>query len=173
MITCLQMRPLLSSLYRAASHGSHSSRVGSEARNELRAWEAVLRAQTHTATPFSWFFQDPQRAFDSIWCGDASGSEGFGSWCRHGGPDHLFHVPWPKGWIQGDDQVSSALHELVPLTVIVLKYLRQGHEIAYETDSAAMVAAFRKGRSPKPKIHHLLQLIMTRAAQTRSDVRVT
>ena len=173
-VACMQMRPVLSALYRAGSHDRFFTRVPAEVRRDLRTWAEVLNGATPTVSPIAWFFSNQDRAFTSTWCGDASGHEGFGAWCRDGPTPEMFHEAWPgEEWNQGADDVSSTVQELVPLIIIVLRHLQPHCSVAYETDSAALVAAFAKGRSRVPRINRLLRMIMTHAAAMRSDVRVS
>ena len=134
----------------------------------------VLNGATPAISPITWFFSDQDRAFTSTWCGDASGHEGLGAWCREGPTPEMFHEAWPgEEWTQGADDLASTVQELVPLTIIVLRHLQPHCNVAYETDSAAQVAAFAKGRSRVPRINRLLRMIMTHAVAMRSDVRVS
>lgn len=172
-LAALQMRPVMSTLYRASHTGRRYTRLPEEARRDLRAWKSVLR--TATETPISWFFLDPRRPFEATWAGDSAGRMGFGAFCVEGPEGGLFHHEWPsQSWTMDDatSSSSSTAQELVPLAAIVVEWCGPGDAISYETDSADLVAVFRKGRSRVPRINKLVRIILTTAAERRADVRV-
>ena len=170
---CLQMRPMLSELYKASSHTRRFTRLPREARSDLQLWDETLE-KVDTQTPIEHFFAAPQRPFSSTWCGDAAGRQGYGAWCRDGEHDVMFYQPWPDlAWTmdETEERGSSTAQELVPLVLIVLSFLAPGRSIRYETDSADLVFALRKGRSSAPRVNALVRLILARAAETGADVQ--
>jgi len=173
---CPQVSPLTASLYRAAAvataAGRKVVRIEREQLADLEAWSAVLRDEERRWTPMSWLFPSGQ-APSQVWAGDASGRCGFGAFSVAGPGQRFFHEPWPNDeWLQGAQDISSALQEAVPLAVLAVWKLRPGEVLQYHTDSQALWGAMRKGRSPKPALNRLLRMVFLAAAKRGGNVQV-
>jgi len=159
-------RPLLSSLIAAQAIARRRGGSGGRRTRFRRVTLATAAredardlADAFEAAPcLRWerLFDTPYTA-ETVWSIDAAGVAGCGGFSLARG--EWFHAPWPIGWNQGEQGMSSALQELVAVAYLVERAEPDAQLVVW-TDSLAARGALARARSPVPLVNTLLRSIL-------------
>ena len=122
---------------------------------------------------FSAFAATPTNA-QATFAVDAAGRDGVGGFGLDGqGWNHSFHLEWPLGWNQDDDEFwSSQLQELVGMFLVVVQHSPTFNRINIFTDSLPATQALHKGFSTKEEPNRIIFNILQQCQENNCTLCV-
>ena len=133
--------------------------------------------ESNPTARFSSFNAEPADA-DVIFSVDAAGQDGMGGFelpnqpHNAAEPPKAYHAPWPPGFAQGNDGVSSGLQETLTIAALAHHHPVAGQHLHFWSDSAVAVDATGRGRSDSPALNRTLALLFATCAARSLTITV-